>query len=150
ICYAVFHQLFLGFNQTNVPNIELVLSRYPGFVTQNSTTEWLTERNIEDDANPVSFIVDLLKNPRFGCALGDERIDKIGMVATADSLDASEFGISPIINRSQETRQTISSALEYFDGYPLATADGTLSVRCITAPGEDLPEITDADLLARP
>jgi hypothetical protein len=28
-CYAVFQQLFLGFNQTNVQNVELVLAKYP-------------------------------------------------------------------------------------------------------------------------
>ncbi len=143
LCYAVFHQLFLGFNQTNVQNVELVLARYP-------TSIWLDQRNINDDANAVAVAADLLQNARFGTAVPDTRLDTASLLATADLLDDEELGISPLITRDQELRQPLQQILEYIDAFPVFDTDGKFAIALARPSDDELPEITDSDLLEKP
>lgn len=143
LCYAVFNRLFLGFNQTNVQNVEVILARYP-------TTAWLEARIINDDANLVSIVADLLQHPRAGMGLPDARIDTTLMLATADALDDEAIGFSPLITRDQELRQALNLALEYVDAFPVFDEDGALGLELVRPPAGGLPEIVDADLAAKP
>lgn len=143
ICYVVFNQLFLGFNQTNVQNIEVILSRYP-------TTDWLTAREINSDTNLISLSADLLQNPRAGLGWPTERIDTATMVDTADAIDNEEIGFSPLLTREQELRQALNTAFEYVDAFPAFTADGKLGIKLVRPPGGAPAEVTDTDLLEKP
>ncbi|HYG98871.1 MAG TPA: hypothetical protein VD837_07040 [Terriglobales bacterium] len=143
LCYAVFHRLYLGFNQTNVQNIELVLGRYP-------ERDWLEAEEINGDTGLISLVADLLQSPRAGLRLPDEKIDTATMLETAATLADEGFGFSPLLTREQETRQVIISALEYFDGYLSFTADGKLGVKLVRPPVGALPEVTDTDLVEKP
>lgn len=143
LCYAVFNQLFLGFNQTNVQNIEIVAARYP-------TTSWLDQRNINDDTNLISFAADVLQNPRAWLGLPDDRIDIDVMLNTADLLDDEAMGFSPIITREQESRQSLGQAFEYFDAYWSFNPNGSIGVKVNRKPEGEITEVADDDLLAKP
>lgn len=143
VCYAVFHQLFLGFNQTNVQNVELVLARYPKF-------DWLDAQNINDDTSLISFEVDILQHPRAGLRQPDSKLDIATLIATAGRLKDEELGFSPVVTREQEVRQLLVTANEYFDAYFSFTGDGKLGIKLIRPPTEELLKITDDDMLEKP
>ncbi len=143
LCYFVFNQLFLGFNQTNVQNIEVVLMKYP-------TTSWLSERIINEDANLVGFSADLLQDLRIGCGLPDDRIDIERMLYTAATLDEEGFGISPILTREQKLQEALTQAFEYAAAYPSLGPNGTIGIRLVRPPNGQIPDVTDSDLLEKP
>jgi hypothetical protein len=143
ICYAVFEQLFLGFNQTNVQNIEVVLARYP-------EQSWLTAQNINDDSSLVPFVADMLQNPRCGLGLTDDQFDTAALLASAATLEAEGLGFSPLVSREQEITQLLASALEYVDGYPVFNEDGTMGLKLVRPPAVAPVEIVDADLIEKP
>ncbi|MGA2788766.1 MAG: phage tail protein, partial [Verrucomicrobiota bacterium] len=146
ICYIVFHQFFLGFNQTSVQNIEVVVERTPSF-------DWMTNQAhavINGDCNPACIVADLLLNPRVGLDC-----DPVADVNTA-TLDAfaeqcflENAGLSPLITRSEELRSQLTSLLEVVDAGMGLDADGRLALvmnRVSNAP----VAIGDAQLAALP
>lgn len=138
-----FDQTFLGFNQTNVQNLEAVVSRFP-------KNDWCDLAAIEGEVNPIAFIcVDLLQNPRLGLRVPTAKIDTATMLATAAQLAAEGFGISPLITRQQKAKQIFQEVLDYIDGYATINAAGQLGIKLARGPVGDLPVITDADLTAR-
>jgi hypothetical protein len=137
-----FDQTFLGFNQTNVQNLEGVFSRFP-------QQDWLELDPIEGECNPIAFICDILQNARFGLRVATTKIDTVTMLATGAQLYAEGLGFSPLILRQQTAMQLLLEALEYIDGYFTINGSGQLGVKLARGPSDDLPEITDADLTAR-
>lgn len=142
LCYVIFTRLFLGFNQTNVQNIELVLSRNP-------EQSWHSIDDVEQDANLVTAISDALQNPRCGLALPDSRFNTVELLATADDIAAEGSGISPIVTRQQEARQVFALMLEYLDAYPTLNADSKLGLK-LARDGAGAVELTDDDMTMKP
>lgn len=142
-CYVVFDQIFLGFNQTNFPNVELVLARWP-----KPASEWHNLAAINDEANPIAIISDLLQHPRTSFRVPDSRIDTGTMLATAALLEAEGLGLSPLVNRQVAMSELLTRALEYIDGYFTFDAQGRIGVKLSRIPTGELPEITDSDITA--
>lgn len=143
LCYAVFTQLFIGFNQTSVQNVELVLSRQP-------QAAWHALAGIEDDANLAAVLGDLIQNPRAGAGLDVDRLDTATLAATGATLADEGIGFSPLLMREQEGRAVLMAFLEYFDAYPTLTDAGRLGI-ALARTAELAPiELTTADLTSKP
>lgn len=140
-CYVVFDQIFLGFNQTSFPNVELVLGRWP-----RPESEWHELEAIEEDVNPVAFICDVLQNPRCGFRVADSMLNTDELLATAAQLEAEGLSFSPLINRQAETREILTRALEYIDGYFTTDSQGRLGLKLCRVADGDIPEISYDDL----
>ncbi len=142
--YMVAHQLFLGFNQNNIQNLELIVSRYPELGASPA--------NINGDANPANVLYELLTNPRIGKGFDVSRIDTDAMESLGVRLAAEQIGISPLINSQKDAISWIVQLLEYFDGYPIIdAATGILyfdAVRPRLPAG--LPEIDETILMEPP
>lgn len=140
LCYLVFKKLFLGFNQTNVQNIEVVVGRYP---RGNAA--------VHEDCDAPTFVRDLLQDKRAGLALPDSMFDGDAFDATHERLSDENFGFSPLLTRQQETAQTLVQACEYFDGFPVVNRDGTLGLDLNrTDAGETKHYLRKASFSARP
>ena len=140
ICYGVFDQLFLGFNQTNVPNVELVLSRKPA-------GDWHALADITEDANPVAALCELLQHPRAGTGIATAKLNTVALLETAAAIALEGVGLSPVLTRQQEARQFTLQLLEYIDGYPTTDGDGKLGFSLARHADGVLPEIGDGDLV---
>jgi hypothetical protein len=145
LCYVVFHQLFFGFNQTNVPNIEIVLTRSP-------QPSWGNQKaTIQLDANPAYVIADLYQGQRSGLALPDAAIDTAALETAAAGFVNETLGVSMPINRSQDLRSILMGLCETIDALPGLDANGLLSLIPIRPPGAAiLPAIGDSDLADLP
>lgn len=143
LCYLVFDQIFLGFNQTNFPNVELVLGRWP-----KPASEWHELDAIDEEVNPVAFICDILQHPRCGFRVSDAMLNTTELLATAALLEAEDLSFSPLINRQSETREILTRALEYIDGYFTTDNQGRLGLRLARVAGGAVPEIGYGDLVA--
>ncbi|MCL5099279.1 MAG: hypothetical protein M1608_17440, partial [Candidatus Omnitrophica bacterium] len=145
-CYLVSLNQNLGYNRTNVPNIEVIVSRNPEFA-------WLTPAAIGNDVNLANAIVEAMTNTRYGLGLVDTDLDQTGIEATRAQLATEELGLSPIIDRGQPFDQVLLQILAYFDAWYASTNDGKITLglsREITGAGlpvidetclTDLPEI---------
>ena len=145
ICYAVFQKFFLGLNQTNIQNIEIVLSRTP-------TAPWLNnpaDANINDEANAAVVYYDLLTHPRCGLGLTAGDFNTAALATAATRLATEGLGISPIIT-SEDTAQTLAVKLfESVDAMPiLDPTSQLLSLQLVRAPANygALPAVGDAQL----
>jgi hypothetical protein len=156
-CYVVFQQLFFGFNQTNVPNVELVLSRNP-------MPTWVTEDNlpasiIDGEANPAFVFADLLQNRRAGLALEDDEIGQGGIKDVFGNFPATfneddppvqtriGIGVSRVLSRGDEARTIITELCETVDMLPVLDADFNLSLRAvIPVTIDDLPTVADENI----
>ncbi|MDB6024151.1 MAG: hypothetical protein JWM68_374 [Verrucomicrobiales bacterium] len=153
VCYAVFKQLFLGFNQKSVQNIEIVLGRWPkpAWIDLSGPGHDGTS-NINGDVNPICFIVDLLQHPRAGLGLPDSFFDMAKMQAVAQRLQQEGFGFSPLLTDRKDSKQWLLQACEYFDGYFLQDGSGKFSIQ-LARPPEDAGELTIIDgtqMVSRP
>jgi len=131
LAYMVFYRHFFGFNQTNVQNIEVVVSRYPDI-------SWLpSHEKVGDGVNPMVCVAEWFQNPRLGLGVTDDYFDTSGIAATADLLADEEFGISPWLTRAQDCRQLLVQLLEYIDGFTIPKPDGRVSIGLGRAPASE-------------
>jgi hypothetical protein len=149
-CYVVARQFFLGYQRTQVPNIELVLARYP-------TSSWLTGAdNIGNDASIPRIVVDALTHPRYGLGLPDttDTFYRAGIQAVQTALIAEGVGLSPIIDRVQSCQDWLIELLDYFDLFYASTPGGQLTMGMIRAvpcnDPEDIPTIDETCLTDPP
>lgn len=125
--YFVAKQQFLGYQKTNIQNIEVVVSRHPA-------VSWLTPGSaIGNDVNSMAAIADMVTNKRYGLGLVDTDSSNTALAratidATALQLDNEGLGISPVINRNQPFRQILIELLEYLGAYYFTNASGQLSI----------------------
>ncbi len=147
-CILYFDQVYFGFNQTNAPNVEVIMSRYPEWPWEEITVPV----NIGGDCNPVAVICELLMSPLYGLGWDVSRLDQSSLLAVAAQLAEEEIGISPYITKQTSARQLIAQICEYFDGYPLITAEGKFSLGLMRAAAdvEALPLIDEAVLTEEP
>ncbi len=140
--YIVFRRLLLGFNQTNVQNIEVVVTRYPEVI-------WLSTTKIDVDANPIACVGEWLQHPRFGLGVSTDKINTAKMIALAETLLDEELGLSPLMVRAQEARAWMTHLLEYIDGFPDVDA-GTLAIGLNRQPpAVDLLPVVDETAMTR-
>ncbi|HEY1170227.1 MAG TPA: hypothetical protein VGH19_02550 [Verrucomicrobiae bacterium] len=146
-CYLIFHQIYFGFNQTNAPNVEVVLRRHP-------RPTWLPVEavEVEGDCNPVAVVADLLQNQTYGLGWSADWLDTTALIAVAAQLKEEEIGISPYITKQTSARQLVTQICEYFDGYVLQTPEGKFRIGLIRPPAEveTLPLLDENVLLEEP
>ncbi|HEY4416857.1 MAG TPA: hypothetical protein VGO57_14290 [Verrucomicrobiae bacterium] len=148
VCYGVFTSFFIGLNQTNIQNIEAVLSRTP-------TAAWLANQadaDIDDEANPAVVFYDLLTNPRCGLGLTDADFNLPGLKAAATQFKNEGLGISPLISRQDTAATLLQQLCETVDAVPILDANGLLLMLPIrnAADYSILPVINDDKLASIP
>ncbi len=145
-CYIVFKDLWLGYNQTNVQNIEVVVGRWP-------QPSWLTPAaQLNGECNPIAFLGDLAQHPRAGLQLNDAFLDTTVLNASATRLRDEAFVFSPFLNRAQEFKQVLLQSCEHFDGFAIGTTEGKFAVKLTRPPAvtDVLPVVELADMASRP
>ena len=142
LCYVVFNRLFLGFNQTNVQNIEFVLSRNP-------SQSWHSLGSIEQESNLVTAVADAFQNPRCGLALPDSRFNAEELLVTGEQIRIEGVGFSPLVSRTQEARQAFTLMLEYLDAYPTLDADSKIGLK-LARNDAAVVDIDDDDMTTKP
>ena len=141
--YLVAHQLFLGFNQTNVQNLEVIASRYPELGS--------SPRLIGEDANPAHVLYELLTHPRLGRGFDASLVDAAALEALGEQLEDELIGISPKLDTQRDAIGWIVSLLEYIDGYPIISPEGLLSFGTIRPRlPAGLPEIDETVMVDPP
>ncbi|MCD6051258.1 MAG: hypothetical protein K0Q55_2661, partial [Verrucomicrobia bacterium] len=145
-CYVVFKEIYFGFNQTNAPNVEFVITRHPHY-------DWLgATEDVEGDCNPVAVIAEWLQNKVYGLGWPEAWLDTTSLAAVATQLKTEKIGISPHITKQTSARQLITQVCEYIDGYALTTPEGKFKLGLIRKPAdvEALPLINETHLLEEP
>jgi hypothetical protein len=148
ICYIVFRQLYLGFNQTNVQNIEVVVERTPSFPGMTSPAH----AELNGDCNPACIAADLLLNPRYGLGLDpDADFDAGSFDAAAEQFYVTDgIAFSPIINRPEELNSLLTDMLGMVDAAPTLSTDGRLAIALQRQSTISATTVTAADLIALP
>lgn len=149
ICYIVFHRLFLGFNQTNCQNVEVVMERQPQFTWQSNHGHEITNADY-GDCNPASIVADLLLNPRSGLGLDPNNdVDTASIDAAIEQFYSEGIGLSPITTRGDELRSQCLDVLENVDSAITLDDCGKLAVSMARTPNNP-PAVTDANLTDLP
>lgn len=143
-CYILFPDFLLGFNQTNLPNVEVVVSRYPD-------PSWMdADETIDGEANPIGVLADLLQSEVYGLGLPDASLDTDGLDAVATELASEGLGISPVITRLDSAANLVRRILEIIDGYRFWDGDGKLNIGLIREPDTVSVTIDEDDLVEPP
>jgi hypothetical protein len=137
ICYIVFHQLFLGFNQKSVQNIEVVLEALP-------QPAWIDPDSVDvnGDANPSAIAYELLSNPRHGLAWSDADIDIDTLASTADVFKTEKLGLSRVIDRQDDASTLLMSLCETIGALPKIDSQGRFTWVLMRQP-DDVSGITE-------
>lgn len=151
-CYAIWGTdptppsvvpFYIGRNRDSIPNIELIVSRYPD-------PSWFTAAAVIDgECNPAAFIADLLMDPMVGPGLPEARLDTASFNAAGATLASEGLGISPIVTRAQNVRQLLAEAFAIIDGYFFVTPAGKIGLGLIRAPGGGLTAVNEANMTDR-
>lgn len=131
ICYIVFNQLFLGFNQTSAQNVEVVMTRGPAFAWQSNPAHALIQpaNEVNSDCNPGNVMADLLLNPRAGLGLvAGVDVNTAMLDAAIEQFYGYGYGLSPIWTRPDEIRSLFLTVLENVDASPALDANGLLGI----------------------
>jgi hypothetical protein len=143
-CYVVFTQLYFGYNQTNCPNIELVIGRFPKPTWGEQTN------NIDDEANPVYVMADLLQNARTGLGASDEQLETTTFETTAALMATESLGVSAVMDRQQDLKSILGTLGETVDVIPaIDFTDWIFSLLAIRNRGGGT-DLTDDDLTDLP
>ena len=125
ICYIVFHQLFLGFNQTNVQNVEVVVERTPTFPNMTNPAHAV----INGDCNPACIAADMLLNPRLGLLLDPVAdVNLPTFDAAAEQFFTEGIGFSPVITRPEEVRSQLVDFLSMVDAAIILDGNGLVAM----------------------
>jgi hypothetical protein len=137
-----FDQLFIGFNQMSVQNIEFTLSKFP-------TAAWHELGAVDGEANPIAAICDFLQDPFVGIALADDQINTAKMIEAGEQLAAEGIGISPWVDRQQDAEQFLGLMLDHIEGVLMQDEDGKLYIALNRAPVSVDTVLTDSDTTSR-
>ncbi|HEV8523077.1 MAG TPA: hypothetical protein VGQ71_01150, partial [Terriglobales bacterium] len=135
--YIVAHQLFAGFNQSNIQNLEVIVSRFPEFGSSPPIIDAIS-------ANPINVLVDWLLSPRLGRGFDSAWLDVADLEAVGTQVAGERLGISPVITTQKDAIQWIVHLLEYIDGFPRISPKGLLSIGLVR-PGYDVDELPVVD-----
>ena len=120
-CYLVARNHYMGYNQTQVQNIELVVSRWPAGAGKIGPAG-------AEDISVAAVLANALTDTRYGLGLPASVYDAAGLASVTSDLTTEGLGISPIIDRAQPFDQFLLEMLGYVDGFYYAKPDGTLSL----------------------
>lgn len=124
-CYGVFKSWKLGKNRTNCPNVEIKIQRTPA-------VSWLTAaQEIDEDANPIAVLAEMLQSPRYGLGIGDDRLDTVRLEAAAGVLVTEGIGVSPLITNTSRFTQFVGKVLDHVDGFLTQDPTGLLGIELI-------------------
>jgi hypothetical protein len=142
--YFVFKQLFLGFNQSSVQNVETVMESTP-------TLPWLLDpahANINGEANPACVIGQLLQDFRQGFGMPDFEIDLASLAAAAQTFATESLGVSRVLTDQNDAASLITELCETVGAQPVQDAQGRFALSLLRQPvgGADLPQVGDAQL----
>lgn len=119
-CYFVARQHALGYNTTQVPQIEVIVSRWPGGAGKIGAAG-------REDIALTSVVTDAFTHPRYGLGLPATALDATSAAATLATLTSEGLGISPFLDRAQPFAEFLREMLGYVDGFCRAQPDGTLA-----------------------
>jgi hypothetical protein len=125
ICYIVFRQLYLGFNQTNVQNVEVVVERTPTFPGQSVPGN----SNLNGDCNPAVIAADLMLSPVYG--LGADSVldfNAASFDAACNQFYSENVGFSPNLNRPNDTLSSLNEILSMVDAAVTLDGNGLLAL----------------------
>jgi hypothetical protein len=147
VCYLVFHQLYLGFNQKSVQNIEVVLEAIP-------EPSWIDpdSANVNGDANPSAIAYELLTHPRHGLAWPDSDVDLVTLGKDADTFAAEKLGLSRLLDRQDDASTLLMSLCETIGALPIVDDQGRFSWVLMRQPADTsgLPELADENFVEPP
>ena len=146
ITYFVFKQLFLGFNQSSVQNVEAVLERTPA-------PAWLLDpahANINGDANPAVAIAELLQHPRAGLRIPDDEINFDSLAIAAEQFYDDACGISRILTDLNEVQSLLAELCETCGAQPIRDSAGRFALNLLRYSAGTPPAITDNNLTDPP
>lgn len=125
VCYIVFRQLYLGFNQTSVQNIEVVVERTPAYPGMS----FPSIAGLNGDCNPAGIAADLILNPRYGlgCDPNDD-FSAASFNAAAEQFNSENVAFSPIITRPEEVLSQLNEILSMVDAAVTLDAGGRFAV----------------------
>ena len=155
VCYSVFHGWWIGLNQTNIQNAEIVLTRNPSpdwiGAGQNAIVDEASPGNITE-ANPAAIVYDLLTNPRSSIGLSDADFNIPGLQAAATLFFNEGFGLSNIIIRAEDALTLLQEICETVDAALVLDGNGLLNLIPIRQPASyvGLPQVGDAQLAEIP
>lgn len=141
VAWGWFDRLELGEGRTNLPNIEIVASRWP----KPSWFTLSTARVGTHGINPIAAIADFLQNPRVYFGWPDSRLDTDTLNAIAIDCANRCLGMSPFLVDSDTGDAFITQICEHIGAVPVILPDGTFTLRLIrpTATSEATLDETD-------
>lgn len=153
IAFIEFHSLLFGKEKVTAPNVEIVVNRRP---VQNLITSTPSEL-VDDQANLLCAVAELLTNHRFGIRLPDSMFDSSTFQTVAATLySRNELAYaSPLLNQQDSMRAFLANVGLMTDTFLLWDSTGGL-IECgywphgETIDPDTLPVITMADLTDSP
>jgi len=125
ICYIVFRQLYLGFNQTNIQNIECVVERTPAFAGMGTPAHAV----INGDCNPACIAADLCLSVVYGLACDpNDDFNAASFNAAAEQFYGEGIAFSPVLDRPNEALSTHNDILSMVDAAIVVDANGLLAI----------------------
>lgn len=137
--------LALGYQRTNVQNIEVIASRFP----VPSWWDLGTVRVGEYGINPMAALADFLQNKRVGPGWPDSRLDTDALNTVAEQLAQKCLGLSPFLDGLESGTTVLARFAEHVGGFPVILPDGTLSFGLLR-PSDTIPDVLDEDALTQP
>ena len=119
-CYIVGRKHCLGYNTTTIPQIEIVVSRWPDITGKVGTSG-------KEDYMVPKVIEESVTNARYGLGLSSA-IDSTTFASANLQLGTERFGISPFLDRAQSFADFVLDMMGYIDGFYYSNALGKLCV----------------------
>lgn len=142
MCWGWFDALALGYQKTNLPNIEVIASRFPKPSWFTLTTARVGEFNV----NPMAALADFLQNKRVGPGWNDARLDTTALNAVAAECAQKCIGLSPFLDSLDSASTVLARFAEHLGGFFRIKPDGTVTAGLIR-PSATIPDVVDEDAL---
>lgn len=120
-CYLVARDHFMGYNRTQVQQIEIKVTRHPAGAGKIGMAG-------AEDISVAAVLADALTDTRYGLGLPAATYNATDLAAATATLTTESLGISPVIDRAQPFDQFLLEMLGYVDGFYYAKPDGTISL----------------------
>ncbi len=143
LCYVVAKDFFLGRDRNSVPNVELVLGRFP------QSDGIAASEKVGADANPAHVLADWLTDATNGVGLDSSAIDWASFNTAATQLVNENIGISGVVTGYQTASSIIDKLLTLVGG-ALLQRDGKLHMDLLRGPTGAEPEVTKEHLTDEP
>ena len=123
LCFAAFEGMYIGTRESLRP-VSFVVERYPNTLGMTGGMH-----RIDDDANAMCMIYELLTDQRWGAAIPSTEIDVNNFRDIGAKLHAEGMGLSMLINTSRTASDAVAEILRHIDGVMYTdTETGLLTV----------------------